>query len=406
MLDEKNIDYKLKYKDRIQNLVFVGKKKRKRKLLVKYGDFIEAALEKIESEQKLGKFLKLGLGSYFYKIRGAWNQYKTGENDKTVFISFCVMILGTKFIDLFVRESKDILLTRKATVYLTFIGVFIGIFAFLMFYFLLLMNVDIVANPQGNFIIPGKEQSEWILTIWMAVIMILSCGFLASLLLPRITVKAYTKSIKKDQKFGLVETEILFGASLYRKLLIRAMIIGFLVFNFSYTLASQRIFVEYMRSANPSGVGMIPDPELMIQMLWVVSIPCVFIIIPIWLMNDLGIAKTEKVKGTEFESLNLTGSKFYKFIKGYASIGFVYNLVFIIGVWAAEDIPLMRVVMRLVSPIIVISFMFPLVMFIEANNERFKKKLWTKLEKYNIDKKLSVTIEVETIKSYEEILKF
>jgi len=161
-----------------------------------------------------------------------------------------------------------------------------------------------------------------------------------------------------------------------------------------------------MRSANPSGVGMIPDPELMIQMLWVVSIPCVFIIIPIWLMNDLGIAKTEKVKGTEFESLNLTGSKFYKFIKGYASIGFVYNLVFIIGVWAAEDIPLMRVVMRLVSPIIVISFMFPLVMFIEANNERFKKKLWTKLEKYNIDKKLSVTIEVETIKSYEEILKF
>lgn len=404
-MEEKTIN-KLTFKERIQDFVFIGKKKRKQKLLVKYGDFLEDSIERIENEKKLGKYLKLGLGSDFQKIRGAWNQYKNEEIDKTVFISLCVIILGTKFIDLFVRESKDILLTRKTSVYLTFIIVFIGVFAFCMFYFLLLMNVDIIANPDGNFIIPGNEQSEWIFTIWMAVIMIMSCGFLASLLLPRVTVKAYTKSIKKDQRFGLVETEILFGGALTRKILLRAMILGFLVYNFSYTLASQRVFVEYMRSVNPAGVGMIPDPELMIQMLWIVSIPCVFVIIPIWLMNDIGIAKTEKVKGTEFESLNLTGSKFYKFIKGYASIGFIYNLVFIIGVWAVEDIPLMRVIMRIASPIIVISFMFPLVVFIEARNEHFKKKLWTKLQKFDINKKLSVEIKVETITSYDEILKY
>lgn len=86
-VEVKNDIYKLKFKDRIQGLVFIGKKKSKKKLLIKYGDFIEDAIKKIEDQQKLGKFLKLGLGSYFQKIRGAWDQYKKEEIDKIGFIS-------------------------------------------------------------------------------------------------------------------------------------------------------------------------------------------------------------------------------------------------------------------------------------------------------------------------------
>lgn len=161
-----------------------------------------------------------------------------------------------------------------------------------------------------------------------------------------------------------------------------------------------------MRSVYPEGVKLIPDPELMIQIMWIVAIPCILFLVPIWLMMDIGLVKTRKVAGFDFENVNIAGSKFYKFVKGYAGIGFVYNLILIVFVWASDDVPVIRTVMRLISPIIVISYMFPVVVIIDYNNEKFKKKLWKRLKKYEIDKKLIITMEEKTIESYEEIIKF
>lgn len=45
---------------------------------------------------------------------------------------------------------------------------------------------------------------------------------------------------------------------------------------------------------------------------------------------DSGLVTTKKIKGVQFEAVNLASSPLYKVIKGYAGIGFVYNLIIMI----------------------------------------------------------------------------
>ncbi|MFX1383537.1 MAG: hypothetical protein ACFFBP_13935 [Promethearchaeota archaeon] len=378
--------------------------KRKQKLITKYGGLIEQAMNKIETEQNLGRFLRIELGSYFYDIIGAWIKYKTREIDKPTLINHCINMLGNKFIDIFIQKSLSVFKERKRNVYLIFLVIFISVYAFCMTYFLILMPEFYPwTKPQGNFIFPGDERQEWIFTMIMAPISLITFSYFASLILPRLTLRIYTKSVKKNQKFGLVTPQHLFGRSLYRKLFFRALVIGLFTYNLSYTLSSQILFVSFMKSVDPTGVNLIPDPELMIQIMWLSVIPCIFIIIPVWLMMDLGLTRTKKIEGVESESVNLAGSKFYKGIKGYAGIGFIYNLVLLISIWISDDVPLIRIIMRVISPILVISFMFPLVVLIDYSNEAFKRKLWEKLKKYEINKKLKIVVEEEPIEKYEEI---
>ncbi|MFX1316904.1 MAG: hypothetical protein ACFE9T_13665, partial [Promethearchaeota archaeon] len=285
---------RLKFKDSIKHFKFIGNK-RKIKLINKYGDFLEEAIDKIEEKQNLDNFLKERLGSYYKRIKGTSNKYNEGEIGKTILITSGVILLGKKFIDIFVHESHDILKRRRNNVYLSLFTVFIVIFSYCIFYFLFILPMGVEYKPKGNFIFPGDEKTEWIFTMIMALLTLPACSYLASFLLSHITLKLYTKSIKKNQKLGLVPIENLFGSALYRKLLVRAIILGFFVFNLSYTLASQKLFVTYMRSVYPEGINLIPDPELMIQIMWIVAIPCTLILVPIWLMMDIGLVKTQKV---------------------------------------------------------------------------------------------------------------
>ncbi|MFX0071882.1 MAG: hypothetical protein ACFFAO_12405 [Candidatus Hermodarchaeota archaeon] len=412
-LEGKNIYYEfnsmqkklLKFQDRLKMINFIGYG-RKKKLLFKYGEYIEKAMEDIEKKQSLEKYLKDELGSYFYRIRGAWEQYKDGVIEKTGLIASCSLLLGKKFIDIFIHESREVLKLRKRNVYLTLNGIFGILFILCIFYFLLLIPINTALKPSGNFILPGNERFEWIFAMIMALIIIFLVGSIASFILSNLTLKIYLSFIGKNQKLGLVPTVNLFGSALYKKLISRAIIIGFLTFNLAYNLASISLFVSWMRGVDPEQISLLPDPELMIQIMWIVAIPCILVLVPIWLMMDIGLAKTKKISGFEFESVNLTGSKFYKFIKGYAGISFIYNLVLLIFAWANEDIPLIRIIMRIISPVIVISYMFILVVLIDYNNEKFKKKLWKQLEKYRINKKFNQIIEIQPIKSYTEILDY
>lgn len=230
----------IKFKDWIKSFKFIGHRKKQKKI-VKYGDFIEKAMRKIEEKENLERFLKNGLGSYFQKIRGAWDQYKAGEIERSALITSAGITLGKKFVDLFVRESRDVLRLRKAGVYLALNGAFISLFTICIVYFLFLMPVDVTSKPKGNFILPGNEKVEWIFAMVMALIIVSSCGFLASFLLSHLTLRFYVKLVRKNQKLGLVPTENLFGSQLSRKLLFRAMIAGFLAFNLSYTLSSRKV---------------------------------------------------------------------------------------------------------------------------------------------------------------------
>ena len=393
-------------RERFKNKLKGYRQKRKINLIKKYGNLIENALNNIEKKENLARFLKNSLGSYFERIEDTLNQYILGKLNKNELIYFGILELKKKFIDIFIHKSRDVFLKRKASVFLSLFMTFVFVFCFCLVYFIFIMPLDITTQPKGNFILPGNERDEWIFTMIMMPLTIILFGFVGTILLSHLTIRIYIKLVRKNQKLGLVPTEKVFGSALYRKLLNRAIIIGFLAFNFSYSLSSQKLLIEFMRSVYPEGINLIPDPELMIQIIWIVSIPCTLMLVPIWLMMDIGLVKTKKVSGVEFESVNLSGMKFYKFIKGYASIGFLYNLVLLTFIWASDDVPFMRAVMRAFSPILVICFMFPLVIYIEIKNEVFKKKLWRKLKKYKINKKLLYEIKIQEIQNHEEIFDF
>ena len=392
-----------KFKERLKSLNFIGHDGSK-KLLEKYGDAIETAINKFESKRELQNLLREGLGSYFPRLVGAWEQYRDGEIDKTFFISSGILLLVKKFIDIFIKDSQEVLRVRRRNVYFTLNGIFLSMVAFCLVYFLLLMPIDVSKNPEGQFRFPGPENFEWVFTIIMSVLMIIFFGYLASSLLSTLTIKIYVRMMRKDQRLGLIPTKNLFGKALYRKLLYRAIIAGFLVYNVSMILASNKAYISFMRNINPDNIQIIPDPELMIQSMWISLIPIILLLVPVWLMMDIGIAKTKYIHGFELESVNLAGSKLYKLIKGYAGVTFLYNLVIITFVWASDEVPFIRIFMRIISPLIVISFSFPLVVIIDHKNELFKKKLWGHLKKYDINRKLIINIHEEQISNYNELL--
>ncbi len=372
-------------------------------LLRLYKRKIKKEMEKIEKTEGLELFLKTELHPNFDKIAGAWDQYKNGEIKKSELITCGVYSLEYDFIKPFERYFYERINYEKGKAYLTLLAIFLSLFGFTLSYFLFFAPIDVSVAPQGHFIFPGHEGEEWIFTLIMGPISVISFGFIAILFISHFILKFYVKLIRKNQKFGAVHTEFLGGRSIFRKLFFRAFFIGILSCNLSLVLASQESFVQFMRSVNPSEPYILPDPELMIQLTWIVVIPCIFILVPIWLMMDIGLVKTKKVNGVEFESINLAGSKIYKYIKGYAGIGFIFQFFILIWVWATQDVPILRTVMRIISPIILISFMFPLVILVDYKNEKFKQKLWEKLKKSKMNWKLTATVKIELVENYKDI---
>jgi hypothetical protein len=393
--ESKSLDYVINLSPR-SNL-------KKGHLVRQYKRKIKREMEKIEKTEGLELFLKTELHPNFSKIAGAWDQYKNGTVTKSELITCGVYTLEYEFIKPFEKYFYERLNYERGKAYLTLLAIFLTFFGFTLSYFLLFAPIDVSIAPKGNFIFPGHEGEEWIFTMVMGPISVLIFGYIAIFFISHFILRFYVKLVRKNQKFGAVHTEFLGGRSLFRKLFLRAFFIGLLSCNLSLVLASQESFVELMRSVSPHVPYLLPDPELMIQLTWIVVIPCIFLLVPIWLMMDIGLVKTNKVRGVEFESINLAGSKAYKYIKGYAGIGFAYQFVILIYVWALQDVPLVRTVMRIISPIILISFMFPLVILVDYKNQKFKEKLWNKLKKAEMNKKLTCIVKEEVIENYRDI---
>lgn len=100
------VDSKFKLKKILNILNIVGYED-SQKLLIKYGDVIELAIEKIGNKRKLQKILRNDLGSYFPRIVGAWEQYREGEIDRTSFVICGILTLRKKFIDIFTKDSRE-----------------------------------------------------------------------------------------------------------------------------------------------------------------------------------------------------------------------------------------------------------------------------------------------------------
>jgi hypothetical protein len=274
--------------------------------------------------------------------------------------------------------------------------------SFSAWFFLTQMTGGNVGNEgiPDYFITPGLANTEWFLALNIFLLLsLLGTGFLAYVF-SKTFLKMYIKSLAKKRKVGLIPFEDLTRGQLLRKMLVRSLILGFFMANIAYTLVNQEIVINLWRLDTPMGGISVPDPEVLYQILWLTAIPCVLFLIPIWLMINSGIVSTKKLRGADFETVNLSVSPLYKVVKGYAGIGFLYNYLIMLFFWAVPNITaggdrMMGGIMQLISPIIIVIMMVPLVILIELQQMKYREKIEGILEKIDLNQEFVNNIELK-----------
>jgi hypothetical protein len=285
-------------------------------------------------------------------------------------------------------------------------GIFVFFLAFAAYFFLVL-QADVNYFSEDYFITPGEYSIEWILSIWLVPVFVLISGIIAIYFALKYFLNFYIKRIGAKNTLGLVTVEEEAGISLFRKFFINSIILAFFTFNLCYSLASQSVVVEFMRSVNPSEiVDLVPDIEVLFHLLWLVSIPCTLIFVLIYIIRDLGLVYSDDVKGYDIKSVNLVTTGLYQLIQGYASLGFLYNFIVLVISWTA--IPGMGVteigfIMMFISPIIAIVCCFPLMILLDYQRHRFKEKAWDILKELEMNKRLTLNINLESIADFKDI---
>ena len=282
--------------------------------------------------------------------------------------------------------------------YLICFIIFIGLFTFVDI-FILIFNM----RGEDLYITPGVGRYEWFFAINVAIIAVLGAGIVSLYLGMPIFSKIYLKSLGKKQLAGFVPEEELSTKSHFIRLWGRSLVLGFFVANIAYTLSSNEGFVQFMLTPlgyqnmiNEYGKILVPDAFTMLHIIWIVAIPLTFLFIPIWFLIDVGFVSTKKVKGLDFKSVNVTTHRFYRIIKGYAGIGFTYNLIMIIYsrvVIQANPDPLSTFVQFLI-PLNLIVSVFPLAIIMDHQKQRFKKKFESIVIKLDMNKELKCTIDL------------
>ncbi|MBN1800009.1 MAG: hypothetical protein JW891_00790 [Candidatus Lokiarchaeota archaeon] len=277
--------------------------------------------------------------------------------------------------------------------------VFVVLFTFfnLFFVFELPENEDL-------YVFPGKGKYEWIFAINMIIVSVLCCGFLAILVGISAFLKIFIKIMIRKEKIGTVlETELSPKQHFFR-LWGRALVLGFFISNIAYSLASNETVVSMLLTPlelsiqiEEYGAVQVPSAPMMLQLIWLVAIPCTLILCPIWAIIDSGLVSTKKTKGLDFSSVNTATSRLYKIIKGYAGIGFAYNLFLMVFDWAVKsgDSSVINTMAQILSPIGVISATFPLIVIMDREKSMIRKKIEKSLIKLDLNKELKLTLELK-----------
>ena len=236
-------------------------------------------------------------------------------------------------------------------------------------------------RPEGQFIFPGDERFEQLFAAIMIPISAFISGIISYFIFTRLFLKKYAKSLIKFQKVRIPPIEKLDGYLLWRKLMMRAILSALFTFNFALTFASQEVIVQYLRSVNPDKFYMIPDFITILMLYWIIIIPCTVILVPVWLIMDSGIVVDKKIKGIDIYSADLAIARFYRVIKGFIKISFLFNFIvvtvsFSISTYIRRE-PGWEIdfIGQLLFPIIIISFSIPLVILIDYQEDRFRNKL-------------------------------
>ena len=259
-------------------------------------------------------------------------------------------------------------------------------------------------SDSDSYITFGVGRVEWLFSSNMMVIAIFGAGIISLYLGLTFFTKLFVKSLGKKQKIGIVPEEEITGKNHLLKLWGRSLILAFFIANIAYTLSANETFVRFMLTSegesnmiNQFGKILIPDPLLLMHLIWMLAIPLTFLLIPIWFLMDVGLVSAKKVKGKDFSSVNLSTSRLYKIIKGYAGIGFIYNFAILIVGWAFErETPSepINIAIQLLVPFILISCAFPLVILMDHQMARFKKKFEKTIIKLDLNKELKCTVEL------------
>ena len=268
--------------------------------------------------------------------------------------------------------------SKKKKVYTNLILIFLFCYITTILYFSLAPQDP---RPEGQFIFPGDERFEQLFAAIMIPISAFISGIISYFIFTRLFLKKYAKSLIKFQKVRIPPIEKLDGYLLWRKLMMRAILSALFTFNFALTFASQEVIVQYLRSVNPDKFYMIPDFITILMLYWIIIIPCTVILVPVWLIMDSGIVVDKKIKGIDIYSADLAIARFYRVIKGFIKISFLFNFIvvtvsFSISTYIRRE-PGWEIdfIGQLLFPIIIISFSIPLVILIDYQEDRFRNKL-------------------------------
>jgi hypothetical protein len=290
----------------------------------------------------------------------------------------------------------------KKKVYISLIGIFLFFYIASILYFSLIPQDP---SPEGQFIIPGDERFEQLFSSVMIPISSFVTGIFSIVIFQRFLLKKYGKKLSKFENVGIVHIDELEGYLLWRKLMLRAVISALFIINITLTLASQEIIIQYLRSVNPDRPYSIPDPITILMLYWIITIPCTLILVPVWLIMDTGLVVTKKIKSVDFDSADLAIGRFYRVIKGFIKIAFLYN--FIIGTASFAISTYIKrepgyewdVIGQILSPLVFISYSIPLVVLIDYQKDRFRVKLEKLLVELDLFQELIGKYEVRNLDS-------
>lgn len=284
--------------------------------------------------------------------------------------------------------------------------VYMALLSITAVFFVLLLVVFILdpgesTGGEGDYILPGDKTLEAFYPIFIIPILLI-CGYIALFLSTHMFLRIYVKTLGKNKKIGLASYKELSKSSIVGKIFVRSLILSFFILNICYTLVSQEEIVKLF-IVNPNYEYNIPDPALMYAMAWIIAIPCSFILIPIWAMNDIGLVAAKENSELEFQNADMASGTLYKVIKGYAGVGFMYSLVVMIIAWSVGVAETQYFILQILSPIMFISFAFPIVIYIEMQRENLREKIWITLQNLNMANKFEQTIALKAVETPEEI---
>jgi len=281
-------------------------------------------------------------------------------------------------------------------VYSSFIiifGIFISLLTTLFMGFIEGYNFEMFSTA------PGLYAIEWIFSLWMIPIMAILVALISGYLATFLYFNLYIKRLSKKSKIGIAQSEEMSAGMTWLKIMARSFILALFTMNIAYMLASQSIVIEVVRTDLPASSILLPDTLTMYGLLYLVIIPCAFVLVPIWISNDVGVVRSKKIRKKDIDGVKLVSSPIYKLVKGYVGIGFIFNLIVLtVDLFLRTAVDPITAPLLIMAPLIIVFFVSPMVVLLEIRRKSFKTRILRKLEKLGLNQEFEVSVNLKPLR--------